>query len=257
MGAPTEPGTLGEAIRRRRAALGWTQEELAERASAEGDRLRQSDISRLERGKVGLPHRERLERIAAALDLPLGELLARSGWSGATDAFPVTTVRAASGSRRDVLVADDEPATVDALAALLEAEGYRVSLRLVAVDTAEVARLAPDLIVLDFVFGAEHLGLELLQRLRMDRATAQIPAVVCSAALEAIRQMEGHLLGKGTGLVLKPFDADELLAEIDHAWAMLAEQRRAASPGYRADPADRVVAFPARPPRPPAPDPGP
>ena len=166
-------------------------------------------------------------------------------------------------ARRHILVVNDSSAVLDLHRALLEAEGYRVSLGLVAVDLAEVKRLAPDLIVLDFVFGGEHLGLELLQRLRMDRATAQIPVVVCSAALEAIRQMEGHLLGKGTGLVLKPFEADELLAEIDHAWAMLAEQRRAAVPGHRADPADRVVAFPARssrppqPPRPPVPDPGP
>jgi hypothetical protein len=34
-----------------------------------------------------LPRRERLERIAEVLGLPLGELLARSGWSGAREAF--------------------------------------------------------------------------------------------------------------------------------------------------------------------------
>ena len=75
--------TLGTAIRARRRELGWTQEELADRVAARGDTaFRQSDVSRLERGKVALPHRDRLERIAAVLDLALGELLARSGWSG-------------------------------------------------------------------------------------------------------------------------------------------------------------------------------
>ena len=75
--------TLGEAIRTRRLKLGWSQEELAQWVVDHGDvTFRQSDVSRLERGKVILPHRERLEHIAAVLGLSLGEMLARSGWSG-------------------------------------------------------------------------------------------------------------------------------------------------------------------------------
>jgi hypothetical protein len=42
----------------------------------------------LERDRVTLPRRERLARIAAALDLPLGQLLAASGWEG----FPTPRV---------------------------------------------------------------------------------------------------------------------------------------------------------------------
>ncbi len=82
-----ESRTLGEALRRRRLELGWTQETLAARVTDLGGDLRQSDVSRLERGKIGLPRRDRLARIAAALDLSLGELLARSGWAGADDVF--------------------------------------------------------------------------------------------------------------------------------------------------------------------------
>lgn len=76
--------TLGEAVRFRRCQLGLTQEQLAERI---GDGVRQAEISRLETGRVALPRRERLARIAAALDLSLGELLVRSGWDGAEAAF--------------------------------------------------------------------------------------------------------------------------------------------------------------------------
>lgn len=82
-----ESRTLGEALRQRRLELGWTQETLAARVADLGGDLRQSDVSRLERGKVGLPRRDRLERIAAALGLSLGGLLARSGWAGADGAF--------------------------------------------------------------------------------------------------------------------------------------------------------------------------
>ncbi|MDP9365390.1 MAG: helix-turn-helix domain-containing protein [Chloroflexota bacterium] len=76
--------TLGAAIEARRRELGWTLEEWANRVvDAGGEGFRQSDVSRLERGKVGLPRRDRLGRVAVALGLPLGELLARSGWAGA------------------------------------------------------------------------------------------------------------------------------------------------------------------------------
>lgn len=75
--------SLGQIIRKRRLELGWTQEQLAERISVDDEYVRQSEISRIESGRIGLPRRERLERIATALDVPLGELLARSGWTGA------------------------------------------------------------------------------------------------------------------------------------------------------------------------------
>ena len=83
----SERSTLGVVIRRRRLELGWTQEELAERISADGEYVRQSEISRIENGKIDLPRRERLARIATVLDLPLGELLSRSGWADANQHF--------------------------------------------------------------------------------------------------------------------------------------------------------------------------
>jgi transcriptional regulator with XRE-family HTH domain len=72
--------TLGAFIRRRRLELGLTQEALAEMI---GGGVRQAEISRLEHDRVMLPRRHRLEQIATALDVPLGELLVRSGWTGA------------------------------------------------------------------------------------------------------------------------------------------------------------------------------
>src|SRR5687768_13060092 len=75
--APDTAITLGHVIRTRRLELGLTQEELADRI---GERLTQSDISRIERGTIALPRRQRLEELATALGLGLGELLIRSGW---------------------------------------------------------------------------------------------------------------------------------------------------------------------------------
>lgn len=69
--------SIGDVVHRRRSELGLTQEELAARV---GQGMRQSDVSRLEHNLIALPRRRRLERIAAALDLSTGKLLAEAGW---------------------------------------------------------------------------------------------------------------------------------------------------------------------------------
>lgn len=85
--ATHEPAGVGKVIRARRRDLGITQEELAARIRGFGVEIRQSDISRLEQGKVALPRFARLQRIAEALSMPVGEFLARAGWDGADEAL--------------------------------------------------------------------------------------------------------------------------------------------------------------------------
>jgi DNA-binding NtrC family response regulator len=79
----------------------------------------------------------------------------------------------------------------------------------------EVKATAPDLVISDHVFGEEKLGWQLVQRLKMDRETAEIPVIVCSAALKDLREMEGFLTEKNIGILYKPFDIDELLKLVE------------------------------------------
>jgi transcriptional regulator with XRE-family HTH domain len=91
--------SLGATIKARRIEFGWSQAELAERVATHGDwTFRQCDVSRLERGMVTLPRRERLIHIAAVLEFPVGELLIRSGWAGAEDPIPERERRAPSSA---------------------------------------------------------------------------------------------------------------------------------------------------------------
>ncbi len=85
-GTTRQPVSLGAYIRERRQTLGLTQEDLAERV-ARG--VRQSEISRLEHDRVALPRRDRLEQLAAALDVSLGELLVRTGWMNDGDRLDI------------------------------------------------------------------------------------------------------------------------------------------------------------------------
>jgi PAS domain S-box-containing protein len=80
--------SLGEVIRERRQQLGLSQEQLAERISSDSDFVTQADISRLETGRVKLPRYERLIRLAEAVEMLPGDMLARSGWASvAADPF--------------------------------------------------------------------------------------------------------------------------------------------------------------------------
>jgi transcriptional regulator with XRE-family HTH domain len=104
------PRSLGAVIAHRRRELGWSQAELAARMVAHGDAtFRQSDGSRLENGKIGLPQRERLNHLAAVLDLPVGQLLARAGWAGADSAFPTEEPRPRRGNSTSVTESVTDP----------------------------------------------------------------------------------------------------------------------------------------------------
>jgi transcriptional regulator with XRE-family HTH domain len=117
--------TLGTFIRERRQDLGLTQEQLAERV---GPSVRQAEISRLEKDRITLPSRARLEQLAAALEVSLGDLLVRTGWlqEGLRDQVApggqsVASVQAPGqvdeAMRQDLLAAAESIAGVQAMVA--------------------------------------------------------------------------------------------------------------------------------------------
>jgi CheY-like chemotaxis protein len=67
---------------------------------------------------------------------------------------------------------------------------------------------------LDFLFGNKQMGWQMLQALKMQRSTASIPVIACTAALEDVREQEGYLVSQGVHVVYKPFDVDQLLTII-------------------------------------------
>ena len=128
---------------------------------------------------------------------------------------------------RHILVVNDTQEILNLFRDILEEEGYTVSLYSYAFrDLVEIKRVKPDLLILDFLIGGEEHGWQLLQKVKMDRETAAIPAIICTAAVERARELEGHLTEKGVGIILKPFDIDDLLREIDRAWSHLTDDAR-------------------------------
>ena len=114
-----------------------------------------------------------------------------------------------------ILVVNDTQEILELFRMLLEEEGYDVILAGFPIQVIdEIEQIKPDLIILDLVFGEEKTGMQMLQMLKMKRATAVIPVIVCTAALHLVREQEGYLVSQGVHLVYKPFDIDLLLDNI-------------------------------------------
>jgi CheY-like chemotaxis protein len=125
-------------------------------------------------------------------------------------------------SQKHIFVINDTIAILELFTALLEDEGYRVTTDGFTIEMVELLNRVkaerPDLLVLDFLIQDEGKGWQFLQMLKMDRETRDIPVVVCTAAVKLVEDLQPHLDAMGVGVVLKPFDIEHLLDEINKMW---------------------------------------
>ena len=141
-----------------------------------------------------------------------------------TDADDMVGGNAACRRHRHILVVNDTQEILDLFRDILEEEGYQVSLYSYAIhDLAEINRVNPDLIILDFIMGGENTGWQLLQKLKMDRHLTAIPVIVCTAAIKLVQELEGHLRAKNISVIIKPFDIDDLITQVNTALTNLTD----------------------------------
>jgi DNA-binding response OmpR family regulator len=115
-----------------------------------------------------------------------------------------------------ILVINDTQEILELFRMILEGEGHDVILSGFPVQRiTDVKEIEPDLIILDLVFDDQKSGWQMLQMLKMDRKTAVIPIIVCTAAIDIVRQQEGYLVSQGIHVVFKPFDIDHLLTNVN------------------------------------------
>jgi two-component system OmpR family response regulator len=111
-----------------------------------------------------------------------------------------------------ILVVDDEPSIVDAVATALRYEGYEVHEATNGRDAiAEVARLEPDLVVLDIML-PDLDGIEVGRRLR---SRGFDTAVLFLTAKDATEDKVEGLKAGGDDYVTKPFSLAELVARAE------------------------------------------
>jgi CheY-like chemotaxis protein len=118
-----------------------------------------------------------------------------------------------------VLVIDDREELLTLLRMLLEDAAYDVSVLQDGEQCLEVVRTEqPDLIVLDLRLGTVS-GLDVLQSLRSNKATAEIPVIVATASVTDVDIVESMLTADPgrfahVAVLKKPFDGDVLLERI-------------------------------------------
>ena len=137
-----------------------------------------------------------------------------------------------------IIIINDTQEILELFRAILEEEmGHEVILDSYKPHMVEVIKdIMPDLIISDHVFGEEKIGFQLLQRLKMDRVTANIPVIICSAAVKDLKEMEGFLTAKGVGVLYKPFDVDELIQLVNLKLAEVADPKVNAGEGMPGSP---------------------
>ncbi len=114
-----------------------------------------------------------------------------------------------------LLVVDDEPNLLRAVAAVLRGEGFEISTARSGKEAlVAVARNLPDLIVSDVRMPGMD-GFELARRLRHAPNFALLPIVFLTAKDETEDRVEGFRAGVDAYLT-KPFEPDELVAVINN-----------------------------------------
>ncbi len=115
-----------------------------------------------------------------------------------------------------IAIINDDTAFLQLMYDLLDMQGYDVVLHREGSHAhRQVKEEKPDLIVLDIRMERPDSGWLVLDLLRLDPQTSDIPVIVCSADAIELREKQDLLRQQGYEVLEKPFDLNDLLAIIN------------------------------------------
>jgi DNA-binding response OmpR family regulator len=115
--------------------------------------------------------------------------------------------------KKTILVADDDPAILDALTLILEDAGYEVKTTTDGATLRDIQQTAPDLLLLDIWLSGWN-GKEICAALKSEETTRRLPILLFSANKET--QKIAQEVG-ADDFITKPFDLDDLLARVERS----------------------------------------
>jgi CheY-like chemotaxis protein len=127
------------------------------------------------------------------------------------------------------LIVEDDPDTRDLEKEILELDGFTVVTAKNGEDGVRFAReRRPSVILLDLALPTAS-GFDVLKILQSSPATANIPVVLISAYVMLV----DNCVARGaSACVQKPFDIDDLVAQVKHALKMAMDRQPIAVPSY-------------------------
>ncbi|HET9014336.1 MAG TPA: response regulator [Thermomicrobiaceae bacterium] len=114
-----------------------------------------------------------------------------------------------------IAVVNDDSDFLEMMSTLLIDEGYRTVTAYSSKDAHDVIRRErPDLVILDIRMEQPASGWNLLDLVRLDPATTDLPVLVCSADALFLRAKADLLRAQRCEALEKPFDLDVLLERV-------------------------------------------
>ncbi len=111
---------------------------------------------------------------------------------------------------KTIMIADDDPAILDAVCIMLEFEGYNVYCTPNGAEVLTMHNKLPDLLLLDIWMSGVD-GRDVCKQLKQNANTSKLPVVLISAS----RDIERSALAAGADdFLAKPFEIDDLLSKI-------------------------------------------
>lgn len=112
--------------------------------------------------------------------------------------------------RHKILIADDDPAILDATSMILEDEGYEVATTANGSTLKNLKGNCPDLLLLDIWMSGQD-GRDICKAIKKDASLRHIPVIMVSA------NRDTEKIAKESGaedFITKPFDIDVLLGKV-------------------------------------------
>ncbi len=114
---------------------------------------------------------------------------------------------------KKILLIDDEPQILTICSVRLKANGYEVVTALSGEQgLAKAKKEKPDLVLLDHLM-PEMDGMEVLDRMKRDPETQNIPVVIFTANVKEVKVGDAQMRG-AEDCFFKPFTSQELLAKV-------------------------------------------
>ncbi len=117
-----------------------------------------------------------------------------------------------------IVVVEDDPDIRSFVEVLLDMHGYQPILLASSIGAHTAIRAThPDLVITDLEMGDRESGMQLLEALRADAATAHIPAILYSGNHVFLERNRAAITGLNAIPVAKPFEVDQLIRLVEAA----------------------------------------
>jgi CheY-like chemotaxis protein len=111
-----------------------------------------------------------------------------------------------------IAVVNDDTDFLEMMQELLSQEGYQTVMHREESTAHELIRSEqPNLVILDIRLATPEAGWKIMELMRLDPQTTQIPMIACSADSRALREKAAWLQEHRIEILGKPFDLDDLL----------------------------------------------